>query len=293
MATPLNVNDLVYVNGEFVARDAARISVFDRGFVFGDGVYEVIPAYGGRLFRLPHHLQRLQRSLDGVRIANPHTAPEWQAIFERLMQAHGRIDQYIYMQVTRGIAPRDHAFPKGVAPTVFAFAQPIAYPDAALLASGVRAITAKDVRWQHCDIKAIALLPNVLMRQNAIEHGAVEAILLRDEQVTEGAASNIFIVERGTVVTPAKGPYILPGVTRDLVLELAAQHGVPYREAMISRAQLFAADEIWLTSSTKEILPIVQLDDKTIGTGRPGPLHAKLHGLLQDYKEAFRHGKAQ
>lgn len=285
--------DRVYLNGEIVARDAARVSVFDRGFVFGDGVYEVIPAYGGRLFRLPHHLERLQQSLDGVRIANPHSYKEWCDIFTELTAQRGAADQYIYLQVTRGVAPRDHAFPKDTKPTVFAFAQPIAYPDAALLARGVDAITVPDIRWQRCDIKAIALLPNVLMRQQAVEHGAVEAILVRDGIVTEGAASNIFIVRGGRIVTAPKGPFILPGITRDLILELARAHGVAYAEDKITPAQLFAAEEVWMTSSTKEILPVVRIDGQTIGAGRPGAVHAKMYALLHDYKQAFRLGTVQ
>lgn len=284
--------DCVYLNGEMIARDAARVSVFDRGYVFGDGVYEVIPAYGGRLFRLANHFERLQNSLDAVRIANPLSEAAWTDVFTRLLREHGAIDQYIYLQVTRGVAPRDHAFPKGIAPSVFAYAQPIRYPDAALMAQGVAAITVPDIRWQRCDIKAIALLPNVLMRQRAVEAGAVEAILLRDGFVTEGAASNIFAVHNDRLTTPAKSPFILPGVTRDLVVELARAHNVDFAEAPISEQQLRAADEIWMTSSTKEIMPITVLDGKPVGSGRPGAVHAKLAALYSEYKKALRAGDA-
>lgn len=283
----------VYLNGEFLAPEAARVSVFDRGFVFADGVYEVIPVYGKRLFRLRYHLERLQNSLDALRIPNPLAAREWQAVFDRLIGTNGDDDQYIYLQVTRGPAPRDHAFPKHVRPTAFAYAQTIHYPDPALLEEGVRAITVPDIRWSRCDIKAIALLPNVLMREEANAHGVTEAILIRDGQVTEGAASNVFIVRDGRMITPPKGEAILPGVTRDLVLELAQRHGVDFAEQVITERELFAADEVWMTSSTKEILPITRIDDRAVGTGRPGPMHARLHALYQAYKAAFRAGQTE
>ena len=286
--------DRVYLNGDWVARDAARVSAFDRGFVFGDGVYEVIPAYGGRLFRLPQHLARLQNSLDAIRIANPLDTNGWGEICGELIAQNGSRDQYVYLQVTRGVAPRDHAFPTGIAPSVFAYAQPIQYPSAAQLRDGVSAITVPDLRWARCDIKAIALLANVLARQQAIEQGAAEAILVRGEAVTEGAASNIFIVHGGVLLTAPKGPAILPGVTRDLILELAHAAAVPFREEThITTAMLLGADEVWMTSSTKEILPITRVDACPIGTGRPGALHATLHAAYQRYKEAFRAGRAE
>lgn len=284
--------DRVYLNGEWVARDGARVSVFDRGFVFGDGVYEVIPAYGGRLFRLPQHLVRLQNSLDAVRITNPLDANGWARVCGELIAQNGTRDQYVYLQVTRGVAPRDHAFPAGVVPTVFAYAQPIQYPSVAQLRDGVAAITVPDLRWARCDIKAIALLANVLARQQAIEQGAAEAILVRGDAITEGAASNIFIVHAGVLLTPPKGPAILPGVTRDLIVELAHAEGVAFREEPhISTAMLLGADEVWMTSSTKEILPITRIDACPIGSGRPGALHARLHAAYQRYKDAFRAGR--
>jgi D-alanine transaminase len=211
----------VYLDGKFLPPEQARVSVFDRGFIFGDGVYEVIPVFGGRLFRLPHHLARLDASLAAIRLRNPHTTEEWKTIFTRLMAEHGTSDQSIYLQITRGVAPRDHAFPPNPVPTVFAYAQPLKYPPAEQLSQGVTAVTTADIRWQRCDIKAIALLANALLRQQAIEQGAVEAILVRDGVVTEGAASNIFIVSGDRLVTPPKGPYILPGITRDLVVDRA------------------------------------------------------------------------
>ncbi|MAT65776.1 MAG: D-amino acid aminotransferase, partial [Gammaproteobacteria bacterium] len=207
----------VFLNGEFLPHDQARVSVMDRGFLFGDGVYEVIPAYGGHLFRLQPHLQRLDNSLQAVRIPNPYTEPQWQGILEELVGENAGTDQSVYLQVTRGVMERrDHAFPLDLKPTVFAMSNPIPEPDPALAEHGINAITLDDIRWQSCHIKAITLLPNVLLRQQAVEAGAAEAILLRDGEATEGAASNLFIVHDGMLVTPPKGPLLLPGITRDL-----------------------------------------------------------------------------
>lgn len=280
----------VYLNGAYLAPDTARVSVFDRGFVFGDGVYEVVPVYGGRAFRLPHHLARLAHSLDAVRIADPLAHADWEAMCARLIDENGGGDLSLYIEVTRGVAPRDHAFPD-VAPTVFAYATPLTAPSPAQLRDGVAALTMEDIRWRRCDIKAIALLANVLARQEAIERGAQEAILVRDGLVTEGAASNVFIVQRDRVLTPPKGAFILPGITRDLVLELARDHGLACVERAFTKEELLSADEVWLTSSTKEVLPITHVDNRPIGGGRPGPLHAKLHGWYQHYKQAFREGR--
>jgi D-alanine transaminase len=284
---------LVYLNGEFIPPEQAKVSAFDRGFVFADGVYEVIPAYGGRLFRLPQHLARLDNSLASIRLSNPLTAHDWQAMFTRLVEAGGAADQSIYLQVTRGPAERDHAFPKQTTPTVFAYSQPLKYPEPAQLAAGVAAITVADIRWLRCDIKAIALLPNVLMRQQATEQGAAEAILLRDGCMTEGSASNIFLILKGVLVTPPKGPFILPGVTRDLALELARAHGLACEERAVNEAELRSAEELMLSSSTKELLPITRLDGQPVGSGKPGPLHARLHALYQDYIRDFRAGKVE
>ncbi|BAV32526.1 cytochrome C550 [Sulfuricaulis limicola] len=280
----------VYLNGEFLPPDQARVSVFDRGFIFGDGVYEVIPVFGGRLFRLSHHLARLDASLSAIRLRNPHTPMEWNDIFTRLLAA-GSGDQSIYLQVTRGVAPRDHAFPPNITPTVFAYAQPLKYSPPEHLAQGVAAVTTADIRWQRCDIKAIALLANALLRQQAIDQGAAEAILVRDGVVTEGAASNIFIVKNGRLVTAPKGPFILPGITRDLVVEIAHAKGIPCDELPVKIEMLSSADEVWLTSSTKEILPITRIDGKPVGDGKPGPMHAKMFALYKEYKQAFIRGQ--
>jgi D-alanine transaminase len=284
----------VYLNGEFVAPDAAKVSVFDRGFIFGDGIYEYVPVFGRRMFRWPQHLARLEASLRDVRIPNPLSREQWLAIFERLIAANDAADQSIYIHITRGAAARDHGFPPhNPRPTVFAYAQPLKYPTPEQLARGEAAITASDIRWSRCDIKAIALLANALLRQQAIDAGAAEAILLRDGFMTEGAACNIFIVKDGCAVTPPKSNFILPGITRDLALELMRAHGIACAERPVPEAELRAADEIWLTSSGKEILPITQLDGKPVGSGKPGPVHARVSALYHNYKRAFCEGKVQ
>lgn len=290
MHTP---QEIVYLNGSFLPVHEACISVMDRGFLFGDGVYEVIPVYGGRAFRLEHHLQRLDLSLQGIRIANPLSHVQWNDILTALIRHNGNGDQSLYLQVTRGIAPkRDHAFPAGVQPTVFAMSTPLSEPGATVQ-SGVSAVTVDDIRWKHCNIKAITLLPNVLMRQQALDAGAAEAILLRDGYATEGAASNLFIVRDGEVITPSKSNLLLPGITRDLAVELCHANAIPCREADISEAELRSADELWVTSSTREVVPVTQLDGKPVGDGRPGPLWRRISALYTTYKQDFRAGKVQ
>lgn len=284
---------IAYLNGAFLPLEEAHISVMDRGFLFGDGVYEVIPVYGGRLFRLAHHLKRLQNSLDAVRIRNPLTDAEWDAMLAELVARNTGGDQAVYLQVTRGVAPkRDHAFPADTRPTVFAMSTPAAAPRDIAAEQGVRAVTLQDIRWQHCNIKAITLLPNVLLRQQAIEADTAEAILIKSGHAIEGAASNIFIVSNGLLITPPNGPALLPGITRDLIIELAAAYAIPYRETDIPEDDLFDAEEIWLTSSTREISPVVQLDDRVISGGKPGPLWRRMIELYQEYKEAVRRGES-
>jgi len=282
-----------YLNGAFLPLGEAQVSVMDRGFLFGDGVYEVIPVYGDRLFRLAHHLKRLQNSLDAVRIGNPLSEAEWRDMLAELVARNTGSDQAVYLQVTRGAAPkRDHAFPAATRPTVFAMSTPAAAPRDITAEQGIKAVTLPDIRWQHCNIKAITLLPNVLLRQQAIEADTAEAILIKDGCAIEGAASNIFIVSNGLLVTPPNGPALLPGITRDLIMELAAGNAIPCREADIPTAELFEAEEIWLTSSTREISPVIQLDDTIISGGKPGPLWQRMIGLYQDYKAAVRKGEA-
>lgn len=283
----------VYLNGEFMPLDQARIPVLDRGFIFGDGVYEVIPVYSRRAFRLREHLQRLQHSLDGICLANPYHEAHWTSLIEQLIAHHADDDQYLYLHITRGVARRDHAFPNPpVPPTVLMLSNPLRTPDAELLRSGVSALSAADNRWLRCDIKAISLLPNVLLRQAAVEAGCVETILIRDgEFMTEGAASNIFLVKNGVLLAPPKDHLMLPGITYDVVLELAAQHGIPHQVRKVLRDELVSADELLLTSSTREVLAITTLDGQPVGTGKPGNMFARLHALYQTYKnEVMRHG---
>jgi len=276
---------IVYLNGEFLPLDRAKVSVLDRGFLFGDGVYEVIPVYGGRPFRLEEHLERLNNSLRGIRMESPLTTEEWKPIFARLIC--GDQDQSIYLQVTRGAAPkRDHAFPEGAAPTVFVMCSPIA----PIPAEGVRAITLDDIRWQWCHIKAITLLANVLLRQLAVDRGCAEAILVRESFAVEGAASNLFAVVDGVLLTPPKGHAILPGITRDLVLELALTNDIPAAERDITLEELQRAGEVWLTSSTREILPVIELDGQPVGVGKPGPIWRQMNAIYQAYKQQLRQG---
>ncbi|CAI8785149.1 D-amino acid aminotransferase [Methylococcus capsulatus] len=276
---------VVYLNGEFLPLDQARVSVLDRGFLFGDGVYEVIPVYGGRPLRLEEHLRRLDDSLRGIRMTSPLMRSEWSEIIGRLID--GVDDQSVYVQVTRGVGPaRDHSIPVGVRPTVFAMASPIT----PVPVTGVRAITLEDIRWRWCNIKAITLLPNVLLRQQAVDRGCAEAVLVREGHVTEGTASNVFAVVGGTIVTPPKGPELLPGITRDLVLELVRAEGLPARERAISLEEFSGAEEIWITSSTREVLPVVELDGRPVGRGSPGPVWERVSALYQDFKRRLKRG---
>jgi D-alanine transaminase len=278
------MTQIVHLNGAFLPLEQAFVPVLDRGFIFGDGVYEVIPVYSRRIFRLEEHLRRLQNSLDGIRLANPHRDAEWAALIRELVARNEGEDQYVYLQITRGVAKRDHAFPQRVPPTVFMMSTPLVTPPSELCETGVSAVSAVDNRWDRCDIKAIALLPNVLLRQIAVDHGAMETVLFRDGILTEGAASNIFAVEKGVILAPPKDHHMLPGITYDLVLELAAAHDIPLQVGYYEEARIRAADELWLTSSTREILPITRLDDRPVGDGRPGPVFRRMYQLYQDYK---------
>lgn len=275
----------VFLNGEFVAADQAKVSVFDRGFLLGDGVYEVIPVYAGRCFRLEGHLLRLQNSLAGVRMANPLSDLDWQSMIEALVERNGGGDQSVYLQVTRGVAPRDHVFPKNVTPTAFAMSNPLQPVPESYKIKGIAAITVPDIRWQNCHIKAITLLPNSLLKQQAQDAGAQEALLIRDGYLTEGSASNAYAVIAGQIYTAPKDEKVLPGITRDLVLELAAKANIPIVEQAVSEQQLRDADEIWVSSSTKEVLPVTTLDGAAVNSGQPGDVWKKMDKLYQQYKQ--------
>jgi D-alanine transaminase len=281
---------MIYLNGDFMPIEEARIPVLDRGFIFGDGVYEVIPVYSRKPFRLAEHLRRLQHSLDGIRLRNPHTIEEWTHLLEQIIAGNDSNDQSLYLHVTRGVAKRDHAFPKGVPPTVFIMSNPLFTPSGEWLETGVAAITSTDNRWLRCDVKAISLLPNVLLRQMAIDADAMETVLLRDGYMTEGAASNIFVVKDKALLAPPKNHLMLPGITYDVILELAAARKIPHEVREISEQEVRSAEELLLTLSTKEILPITRLDGKPVGNGRPGALFAMLYQLYQEYKVTVMRG---
>lgn len=274
----------VFLNGDYLPSDEAKVSVFDRGFLLGDGVYEVIPVYNSRPFRLTQHMARLQNSLNGVRMQNPYTEAEWSEVIQHLVEVNGGGDQAVYLQVTRGVAPRDHVFPEGVEPTAFVMTNPIKPLPVSYKAEGIKAITVEDIRWAQCDIKAITLLPNSLLRQQAQDAGAQEALLIRDGLMTEGSASNSYAVIDGVLYTAPKDEKVLPGITRDLVLELAVSAGIEVKEEPVSLEALRAADEIWISSSTREVLPVTVLDNQAVGTGKPGPVWQKIDTLYQQYK---------
>ena len=278
------MSDIVYLNGEFMPLENARIPVLDRGFIFGDGVYEVIPAYSRRPFRLAEHLRRLQNSLDGIRLANPLTDAEWTELIAEIVARNPGEDQSVYLQVTRGVARRDHAFPQGAKQTVFMMTGPLVTPAQELVDKGVPAITANDFRWLKCDVKSISLLGNCLLRQEAADAGAVETILFRDGYLTEASASNVFVVKNGTVLAPPKNHLVLPGITYDVVLELVAANKLPCSVREVSEKEVRRADELWVTSSTKEVLAVTELDGKPVGNGQPGPVFRRVHALYQDFK---------
>ncbi|GAO36814.1 cytochrome C550 [Sulfuricella sp. T08] len=275
---------MIFLNGRFMPIEEACVPVLDRGFIFGDGVYEVIPVYSRRPFRLREHLKRLQHSLDGIRLANPHSEDEWERLIGELVELNEEQDQSLYLHLTRGVARRDHAFPLGVAPTVFMMSNPLVTSTPELVESGVAVVSAADNRWLRCDIKAIALLPNVLLRQLAVDAGAAETLLLRDGFLTEGAASNIFVVRDDVLLAPPKDNLMLPGITYDVILELAAAASLKTEVRRISEHEVRTAQELWLTSSTKEVLAITHLDGKPVADGKPGPQFRQMYRLYQDYK---------
>ncbi|MDX8378714.1 MAG: D-amino acid aminotransferase [Gallionella sp.] len=276
----------IYLNGEYLAIEEAKISVLDRGFIFGDGVYEVIPVYSRRAFRLEAHLQRLQHSLEGIRLANPHTLSEWKNIVLELIAKNEQEDQYLYLHITRGVAPRDQPFPDPAVPaTVFVMSNPLRSPSLELVNTGISAITAQDNRWLRCDIKAISLLPNVLLRQMAVDASCAETLLIRDDAfLTEGSASNIFVVKNSILLAPPKDQLMLPGITYDVILEIAAANDIPYEVRKITVAEVVDADELLLTSSTREVQAITQLDGKPVGNARPGPMFEKIYQNYQQFK---------
>ena len=275
---------MVFLNGKFLPIEEARVPVLDRGFIFGDGVYELVPVYSRVPFRLEEHLTRLERSLAETRIRNPYSRAEWRDIIAQLVAKQPYEDQGVYFQVTRGVAKRDHSFPQDIAPTVFIMSNPLVNPPRELVERGAEAVSAQDNRWHRCNIKSISLIGNVLLRQLSADVGATETILFRDGMLTEAAACNVFVVRGGVIQGPPKSNLILPGITYDVVLELAHAAQLPVEIRDLSEAETRTADEIWVTSSSKEVLAIVKLDGKTVGEGRPGPTFRRMYQLYQDFK---------
>jgi D-alanine transaminase len=283
MAEPL---PLCYLNGDYLPLIEARISPLDRGFLYADAVYEVMPVYGGRPFRFVAHAERLSRSLAGIRMGDPHTLDSWRAILGTLIERNGGGDQYIYWQVSRGAQPgRTHAPLPQIPRTVFAFCAPWPEPPRDLADRGIACVTASDTRWARCDIKSTALLANVLLRQLSVDAAAAETILLRDGELTEASASAVHVVLGGEVLMPPNSRRILPGTTRGAVEEMAARAAIPCRVQAISEAQLRSADEVWISAATREVQPVTALDGRPIGSGRPGPLWRRVYEELQHYKQ--------
>jgi D-alanine transaminase len=275
---------MVFLNGKFLPIEEATVPVLDRGFIFGDGVYELIPVYSRAPFRMDEHLARLEKSLAAVRIRNPYTREKWREILLDLIAKQPWHDQGAYLQVTRGVAKRDHAFPAGVEPTVFIMCNPLVNPPRELVEKGAAAVSAVDYRWHRCDIKSISLIGNCLLRQVSADAGAVETILFRDGKLTEASASNVFVAKAGKLLSPPKSNLILPGITYDVVVEIAQAVKIPLEFRDVTEAEVRAADEVWLTSSSKEILAVTTLDGRPVGDGKPGPLFRKAYAGYQEFK---------
>ena len=282
MAEPFPI---CYLNGEYLPLRDARVSPLDRAFLYADSVYEVLPVYRGRPFRLAAHCARLNRSLAEIRMAPPLSNEQWAAIVTGLADNNGGGDLYVYLQVSRGAEyGRNHAIPAAIAPTIFGFAAPLPANTPEILRDGVSAVTTEDLRWGRCDIKSTALLANVLAKQVAADAGAMEAILMRDGKMMEGSSTTVHVVRNGTICVPPQSRRILPGTTRNVVLELAERAGIPERVADISREELFTADEVWLGAATREVIAVTRIDGKPVGNGRPGPLWRRVYDLFQQYK---------
>ena len=288
---------LCYLNGRYLRLAEAQVSVLDRGFIFGDGIYEVVPVYGRKLFRFDEHMARLARSLAKVRIANPHDSAQWLGLMRPLVAAlaeqQGADDQLVYLQVTRGVALRDHAMPPDIEPTVFMMVNPMKPASAEQRHHGVACTTARDFRWERGDIKSISLLGNVLARQMSADHGAVETIMFREgvhggPWLTEASASNVWVVHEGALLGPPKSEHVLEGIRYDLLRELCEEVGIAYNLRPLSEADVRAADEVLLSSATKEVLPVTRIDGDAVGhgalRGKPGPVYARLYEAYQRAK---------
>ena len=276
---------LCYLDGEYTALRDAKISVLDRGFIFGDGIYEVVPVYGGQPFCFEEHMARLDRSLAELQIVNPLSLAQWRDIVMRLIAPGGNASQAIYFQITRGVAPRDHAMIKGLVPTVFVMVNPLPPVSDAVRAKGVACVTADDFRWQKAHIKSTSLLGAVLSRQISVEAGAADTIMFRGEWLSEASSSNVWIVKDGVLIGPPKDNLVLTGIRYGLLERLCQEGGIPFALRRVSRDEVFAADELLLSSASKEVLPVVTLDGKTIGNGQPGPIYKSLYAAYQQAKQ--------
>ena len=281
-------DSLCYLNGEFGSLRDAKVSVLDRGFLFGDGIYEVLPVYGRRIFRFDEHLARLDHGLGKVRIGNPLSRAQWLAHCRTLIAAQPADDHLLYLQVTRGVAPRDHVMPADVPPTVFIMAQPLKAPTAEQRRQGVACVTARDFRWERGDLKSISLLGNVLARQMSADRGAVETLLFRDGYLTEASSSNVWIVHEGALLGPPKSEHLLEGIRYELLRELCEEEGIAFNLRPLSEAEVLAADEVLLSASSKELLPVTHIDGEAVGhgalRGKPGPVYARLFAAYQRAK---------
>lgn len=273
-----------FLNGEYLPLEKCHVSVLDRGFLFGDGIYELITVYQKKAFYLDQHMDRFQRSMAEIKVVSPYSNSEWKALIDNLIQKSELDDLAIYIQVTRGVAPRDHVFPDATQATVFAMANPLPKVPSEYIEDGVELITANDTRWQRCNIKGISLLANILAKQEAAEADALEAIMIRDDYALEGSASNLLLVRDGIVYTHPKDNLILPGITRDFILELLEELGVECKQQRIPKDWLYSSDEVWITSSTKEVLAATKIDQRKIADGKPGKIWQETYNLYQQRK---------
>lgn len=270
-------DSIVYLNGDYVRLGDAKISVLDRGFIFGDGIYEVVPCYGGKPFLMQNHLARLQRSLKAIRLETGRGIADWEALVTDMLSRSGaRGDCSVYLQVTRGVAKRDHGFPADSQATVFCMVSPLKRPDAHKREQGMTAVSMPDERWLHCEIKSVSLLGNVLAKQYAADAGVDEVLQFRDGNLSEGSSCNIWVVKNGVMRAPVRDNLILEGIRYGFLEQLAADAGIPFESRPIPKAEVAEADELMLSSATKEVLPITQYDGRPVGSGTPGPVYARL-----------------
>lgn len=289
MIQDVDSDSIVYLNGELMRLGDAKVSVLDRGFIFGDGIYEVVPAYEGKPFRLEQHLDRLQRSLRAIELNVEFSREDWENLVRGMLDRAGAGNQMVYIQVTRGVAKRDHAFPRNATPTVFCMASPFSRPDARMREQGLSTVGIEDIRWLRCEIKSVSLLGNVLAKQHAVQAGVDDVIQFRDGWLTEGSANNIWVVSQGVLLAPPRDNLILEGVRYSLLESLAEEAGIVFKSRPVSRLEVERADELLFSSATKEVLPITLYDGKPVGSGRPGPVYKALSQAYDRLLDALIH----